>query len=83
MFSSCPYCHIVEAEPSLLTSVAPGTTHAMITGIASESRTDGKTTSARVLTEERYAQYMDFIENYNTLEIRLNRMSSFRFSIFL
>lgn len=55
----------------------------MITGIASESRTDGKTTSARVLTEERYAQYMDFIENYNTLEIRLNRMSSFRFSIFL
>ena len=65
----------MEAAPSLLTNVAPGTTHAMITGIASESRKDGKTTSARVLKEEQYAPYMDFIEHFNTLEIRLNRMS--------
>ena len=82
MFSSCPYCHIVEAAPSLLTNVAPGTTHAMITGIASESRKDGKTTSARVLKEEQYAPYMNFIEHFNTLEIRLNRMSGFSLGSF-
>ena len=65
----------MQAVPVLLTDVSPGTTNAMIAGIAPHSRADGKSTSARVLSEARYASYMDFIEHYNTLETRLYRMS--------
>ncbi len=73
MFSSCPYCHLGPIFPQRLT-VVPGTMHAMVAEISAVPR-EQDSTSVYVLNEPRYTAYGDFIQHFNPLELRMNRLS--------
>ena len=75
MFSSCPYSHLGPIFPQRLTKVVPGTMHAMVAEITAIPR-EQDSSSVYVLNEPRYTAYGDFIQHYNPLELRMNRLSS-------
>lgn len=80
MFSSCPYCHLGPIFPQRLTAVAPGTMHAMVAEITASPR-EQDSSSIYVLSESRYTAYTDFLQHFNTLELRMNRLSEYKKSV--
>lgn len=61
--------------PAVLRDIVPGTVHSIITGITAQKK---DSTKEEEDAENWNSAYLDFIENFNPLELRLSRLSDCR-----
>ena len=75
MFSPCSYCYVDRTFPSTLQNVSSGSCYAMIAEIKATPSEKEKEKRKLVVEIPEYSAYADFIEHFNTLDVRITRLS--------
>ena len=71
MFSCYPYLHLSPVIPSMISPCECKGVYTCIMGVISEASEENQGTSRRIVNDEKWKEYLDFIENYYSYEERI------------
>ena len=77
MVSPCPYCYVDRTFPPALQNMSSGSCYAMIAEMKANPSEKEKEKQESIVESPEYSVYSDFIDHFNTLDVRMTRLSKY------